>query len=107
MTIIPNPIRRVFEAILAPLVGGLIKAKVSPNLLTTIGTGILLGSGVAFGLGLAHWGGALLLLSGVMDMLDGRVAHSCGVDVLGRDIGRLGHVAFTLNQPRHRNTRPP
>ena len=75
MTIIPHPIRRVFEAMLAPLVGGLIKAKVNPNLLTTIGTMVLLVSGAAFGFGWANWGGAMLLLSGVMDMLDGRVAR--------------------------------
>jgi CDP-diacylglycerol--glycerol-3-phosphate 3-phosphatidyltransferase len=75
MTIIPSPIRRGFEALLSPLVSGLISARVNPNVLTTIGTLILVGSGFAFGVGWVHLGGFLLLLSGVMDMLDGRVAR--------------------------------
>jgi CDP-diacylglycerol--glycerol-3-phosphate 3-phosphatidyltransferase len=99
MTIVPNPIRQAFEAILAPLVGVLIKANVNPNLLTSLGTLILVGSGVAFGMGLANWGGALLLLSGVMDMLDGRVARgSDGVSKFGAfydsTLDRVGESAL-------------
>lgn len=99
MTIIPNPVRRAFEAMLSPLVGGLIKARVNPNVLTTIGTLILLASGLAYGFGLAHWGGALLLLSGVMDMLDGRVARgSDGVTKFGAfydsTLDRVGESAL-------------
>jgi CDP-diacylglycerol--glycerol-3-phosphate 3-phosphatidyltransferase len=99
MTIVPNPIRQAFEATLAPLVGVLIKANVSPNVLTSIGTLILLGSGVAFGVGLANWGGALLLLSGIMDMLDGRVARgSDGVSKFGAfydsTLDRVGESAL-------------
>jgi CDP-diacylglycerol--glycerol-3-phosphate 3-phosphatidyltransferase len=99
MTIVPNPIRQAFEAILAPLVGVLIKANVNPNVLTSLGTLILVGSGVAFGMGLANWGGALLLLSGVMDMLDGRVARgSDGVSKFGAfydsTLDRVGESAL-------------
>lgn len=99
MTIIPNPVRRAFEALLDPIVGGLIKARVNPNVLTTIGTVILLGSGLAYGFGMAHWGGALLLLSGVMDMLDGRVARgSDGVTKFGAfydsTLDRVGESAL-------------
>ena len=79
MTIIPNVFRRGLEATIEPLVSALIRARVNPNVLTTIGTLVLLGSGVAFGFGLVRLGGALLLLSGVMDMLDGRVARGGGV----------------------------
>ncbi len=75
MTIIPRPVRRGFEAALDPFVSRLIAAGVSPNVLTTLGTLILIGSGVAFGVGSVNLGGFLLLLSGVMDMLDGRVAR--------------------------------
>lgn len=75
MTIIPSPVRRAVEALLAPLVSGLIKAGVNPNVLTTIGALVLVGSGVAYGVGWVNLGGFLLLLSGVMDMLDGRVAR--------------------------------
>jgi len=79
MTIIPTVLRRALEATIAPLVSALIRHKVSPNVLTTLGTLVLLGSGVAFGFGVAQLGGALLLLSGVMDMLDGRVARGGGI----------------------------
>jgi CDP-diacylglycerol--glycerol-3-phosphate 3-phosphatidyltransferase len=78
MSLIPAPIRRVVERALEPAIRSLIRAGVSPNLITTIGTVVLLGSGLAFGLGFVRVGGALLLLSGVGDMLDGRVARGGG-----------------------------
>ena len=75
MVLIPRPIERGFEASLVPLVEWLIRRRVHPNLLTTIGTLILVGSAVAWGAGEIRLGGFLLLLSGVFDMLDGRVAR--------------------------------
>ncbi len=75
MSLVPSPLRRALEAILAPLIEALIRAKVSPNVITTLGTGVIVGSGYAFAVGVAHLGGALFLLSGVFDMLDGRVAR--------------------------------
>jgi CDP-diacylglycerol--glycerol-3-phosphate 3-phosphatidyltransferase len=78
MSLIPAPLRRLLEGALEPLIRRLIGAGVSPNVITTVGTLVLLGSGVAFGLGLVRLGGALLLLSGVGDMLDGRVARGGG-----------------------------
>jgi len=79
MTLIPGFLRRGLEATIAPIVNALIRARVSPNVITTFGTLVLLGSGAAFGLGYVHIGGLLLLLSGVMDMLDGRVARGGNV----------------------------
>ena len=75
MPLFPSPLRRALEAILAPLIEALIRAKVSPNVLTTIGTGVLLAGGYAFAVGSPRLGGAALLLSGIFDMLDGRVAR--------------------------------
>jgi CDP-diacylglycerol--glycerol-3-phosphate 3-phosphatidyltransferase len=43
-----------------------------------VGTLILVGSAVAYGLGVVRLGGFLLLVSGVFDMLDGRVARKSG-----------------------------
>lgn len=60
---------------LDPLIGLLIRAGANPNNLTTLGTLISIASAVAFSLGHASWGGFLLLLAGVFDMLDGRVAR--------------------------------
>jgi CDP-diacylglycerol--glycerol-3-phosphate 3-phosphatidyltransferase len=78
MSLIPRFVRRGFEAILSPLVNRLVAWRVSPNAITTVGTLVLVGSAVAFGVGEARLGGFLLLLSGVCDMLDGRVARKAG-----------------------------
>jgi CDP-diacylglycerol--glycerol-3-phosphate 3-phosphatidyltransferase len=78
MSLIPAVVRRGFEASLEPLVRALIAARVSPNAITTVGTAILVLSAAAFGMGAVRTGGFLLLLSGVMDMLDGRVARGGG-----------------------------
>jgi CDP-diacylglycerol--glycerol-3-phosphate 3-phosphatidyltransferase len=75
MSIIPKPLERGLEASLSPIVAWLIERRTNPNVLTTIGTIILLGSGIAYGYGIARFGGALLLLSGVFDILDGKVAR--------------------------------
>jgi CDP-diacylglycerol---glycerol-3-phosphate 3-phosphatidyltransferase len=75
MSLIPAPLRDGFERLLKPLVDDLIARHVSPNAITTIGTGILVVSGGAYAVGWPHEGGALLLASGVCDMLDGRVAR--------------------------------
>lgn len=75
MTLIPSPVRRGFDAILDPIARSLIAAKVNPNTLTTFGTLILVAGGWCYGSGYIRSGGALLLLSGVFDMLDGKVAR--------------------------------
>jgi CDP-diacylglycerol--glycerol-3-phosphate 3-phosphatidyltransferase len=78
MKLIPNRLRQLLETSLGPLVDGLIVARVNPNTLTTIGFLTLVASAVAFGFAQIRLGGGLLLLSGVMDMLDGRVARGGG-----------------------------
>ena len=75
MSLIPSPIRNAFERLLTPFVNALIRWNVSPNVITTVGTAVVLGSGVAFGMGQIRLAGVLLLLSGIGDMLDGRVAR--------------------------------
>jgi CDP-diacylglycerol--glycerol-3-phosphate 3-phosphatidyltransferase len=78
MSLIPAPMRDGFERLLKPLVDVLIARHVSPNSITTVGTGILVVSGAAYGAMWPRLGGALLLASGVCDMLDGRVARGGG-----------------------------
>jgi len=64
--------------LLGPLVQLLIRLHVRPNAITTVGTLVVLGSAVAFARGQTRWAGCLLLVSGVFDMLDGRVARDGG-----------------------------
>jgi CDP-diacylglycerol--glycerol-3-phosphate 3-phosphatidyltransferase len=78
MSLIPAPLRNGFERLLMPLVEGLVERRISPNAITTVGTALTVLSGVAFAFGAARAGAALLLLSGVLDMLDGRVARTAG-----------------------------
>ena len=75
MRLLPKPIHDGFLAVTEPVVDGLIRARVGPNLITTIGTLVVVISGVAYGLGAIRWGGALLLASGIVDTLDGAVAR--------------------------------
>jgi CDP-diacylglycerol--glycerol-3-phosphate 3-phosphatidyltransferase len=66
---------RGFYATIQPLVDRLLRSGVRPNTITTFGTSLVLVSSVAYGAGLVRWGGLLLLLSGIVDTLDGQVAR--------------------------------
>ncbi len=59
----------------APLARGLLRLGVTPNSITTVGAMLIGLSAVAYGLGHMHWGGGLLLASGILDTLDGSVAR--------------------------------
>jgi CDP-diacylglycerol---glycerol-3-phosphate 3-phosphatidyltransferase len=71
-----SALEKPFYATVSPLVERLIRSGVRPNTITTIGTGLVLVSAVAYGAGQIRLGGALLLLSGLADTLDGQVARS-------------------------------
>jgi len=74
--LVPPGMERWFFGIVRPLVDALIRRDIRPNTLTTVGVGFVLASAVAFGLGEVRLGGLLLLLSGVVDTLDGAVARA-------------------------------
>ncbi len=78
MKLIPRWIRRPFEDSLGPIADRLVVARVHPNTLTTLGFAALVASSVAFATGGVRAAGALVLLSGVLDMLDGQVARGGG-----------------------------
>ena len=59
----------------APLVRALLRSGVTPNSITTVGALCIGLSAIAYGLGHMHWGGGLLLASGLLDTLDGSVAR--------------------------------
>jgi CDP-diacylglycerol--glycerol-3-phosphate 3-phosphatidyltransferase len=79
MTFIPRWAQQPFEALLAPIARSLGGRGVKPNAITTVGTLVLLGSAAAFAAASIRLGGFLLLLSGVCDMLDGKVARGNGL----------------------------
>ena len=104
-------LEKPFYAAVDPLVAWLIRSGVRPNTITTIGTGLVLVSALAFGLGHIRIGGLLLLLSGVVDTLDGQVArggamvtkfgafYDSTLDRVGDGATFIGIGAFFLTGP--------
>ena len=78
MNVIPQRVKDGFVKLISPLARLLIKGGVHPNAITTVGTLLVIVSGVAFGVGAVRWAGLLLLLSGILDLLDGQVARQGG-----------------------------
>ena len=78
MNVIPQRVKDGFVALIGPLARALIRAGVHPNTITTVGTLLVVGSGVAFAAGAIRLGGLLLLISGILDLLDGQVARQGG-----------------------------
>jgi len=78
MNVIPQRVKDGFVGLTAPVARALIRSGVHPNAITTVGTLVVIGSGVAFGYGAIRLAGALLLLSGIFDILDGQVARQGG-----------------------------
>src|SRR6266566_3199449 len=75
MNVIPQRVRDGFGKLIEPLAVVFIRLHIRPNLITTVGTLVVIASATAFGLGWVRSGGLLLLVSGVFDLLDGRVAR--------------------------------
>jgi CDP-diacylglycerol--glycerol-3-phosphate 3-phosphatidyltransferase len=104
-------LEKPFYATVNPLVERLIRAGVRPNTITTVGTGLVLVSAVAYAGGYIRLGGALLLLSGVADTLDGQVArggamatrfgafYDSTLDRVGDGATFIGIGAFLLTAP--------
>jgi CDP-diacylglycerol--glycerol-3-phosphate 3-phosphatidyltransferase len=65
--------------ILDPLTGWLVERRAHPNMLTTLGFLVTLASGYAFHLHLVRIAGFLVLLGGLFDILDGRIARLSGL----------------------------
>ena len=78
MKLITKPVERVFFAVTSPLTNALIRVGMGPNLITTVGTLLVVASAVAFGASAVRLGGMLYLLSGIVDTLDGAVARATG-----------------------------
>src|SRR2546429_6660624 len=76
MNVIPQAVRDGFVKLVGPFARALIRWGVSPNTITTAGALVVIASAVAFGMGKMHWGGGLLLASGLFDILDGQVARN-------------------------------
>ena len=119
MNVIPQRVKDGFVRLLGPAARGLIATGVHPNTITTIGTLLVVGSGVAFGLRAIRLGGFLLLLSGILDLLDGQVARQGGksttfgafydstLDRIGESAVFAGLIWYFLTGPLPAEMKPP
>src|SRR5512140_467654 len=64
--------------IIDAMVRGLASIGIAPNILTTIGVTLNMGSAVLFGYGQFFWAGIVLIVANLFDMLDGNVARLTG-----------------------------
>jgi CDP-diacylglycerol--glycerol-3-phosphate 3-phosphatidyltransferase len=74
----PSKLREVATRLFRPVGNLFIRAGIGPNAITTLGFLVTCGSGVAFFLGWLQLAGALVLLGGAFDILDGYVARATG-----------------------------
>src|ERR1051325_5100018 len=114
MNVIPQAGKDGFVRLTKPIVGRLVRARVRPNTITTVGAGVVIGSAVAFALSDIRLGGLLLLLSGLLDILDGQVARVGGVSstfgaFYDSTLDRVGESALFAGIALHflRNGLPP
>lgn len=73
-SITPKSIKEKFLNIFVPFSRFLSEKGVSPNLITFFGTSISLFAGILFYFGKTFFGGIFVILSGLMDIIDGQVA---------------------------------
>lgn len=76
MNILPNWIRNWYLGLIQPLINLFIERKLNPNWFTTLGLIISIIAAYFFALGHHRIGGAIFLLAGTLDIIDGKVARA-------------------------------
>jgi CDP-diacylglycerol--glycerol-3-phosphate 3-phosphatidyltransferase len=99
MNVIPQAVKDGFVRLTDPVVQALIRGGVKPNTISTVGALVVVGSAVAYGTGAIRLGGALLLASGLFDILDGQVARLGGLSTTfgafyDSSLDRVGEAAL-------------
>jgi len=97
--LIPAPLSSAFLSMVDPVADVLVRWRVQPNTITVSSVVVLLGSGAAFGAGLPRLGAFWLLVSGLLDVLDGKVARRGGMATafgafFDSTLDRLGEAAL-------------
>lgn len=76
LKIFRDPVYRIID----PVVRFLIRARVHPNTISSFGVLVTMGAGLLYHLDHVRWAGLLVLLGGVVDIFDGRVARESGLE---------------------------
>jgi len=74
--LIAESVKEAYLNTLNPIVELLIKFELNPNWFTTASLILGVGAGVSYGTGNIRWAGILILLCGILDTLDGKVARA-------------------------------
>lgn len=77
--LLPGPLIAGFSDLVTPVSEWLIRMRVRPNTITSTSAIIVIGAGAAFGFDQPRLGALWLLLSGLLDILDGQVARRGGM----------------------------
>jgi phosphatidylinositol phosphate synthase len=77
--LLPRPLIAGFTDLVSPVSEWLIRLRIRPNTITMISAIIVVGAGAAFALDQPRLGALWLLISGVLDILDGQVARRGGM----------------------------
>lgn len=75
MKFLPSDLREAGTRLLTPVLELFVRSGLSPNVISTLGFMITMGAGLAYFLGSLQWGGFLVLLGGLFDVIDGYVAR--------------------------------
>jgi CDP-diacylglycerol--glycerol-3-phosphate 3-phosphatidyltransferase len=78
-----HKVRKAIEkrlvAVFSPIINWMVRRRVHPNVLSTIGFLVTMSSAFAFGYNHIRTAGVLILLGGAFDLFDGRVARATGL----------------------------
>ena len=73
---LPDGIKNWFYKFILPTVDFFVKRRLNPNYLTTVGLILSIPTAYLFGIGHLRLGGFLMLVGGVFDVIDGKVARA-------------------------------
>ena len=80
--ILPGWLKRGYLRLVEPIAGWMVRAGVSPNVITTVGTLCTAGAGALYASGYIRTGGWFMGLTALFDVLDGEVARRTGQSTL-------------------------
>ncbi len=75
MKFMPSDLREAGTRLLKPVLELFVRSGLSPNVITTMGFVVTMGAGLAYFRGSLQWGGFLVLIGGLFDVIDGYVAR--------------------------------
>jgi CDP-diacylglycerol--glycerol-3-phosphate 3-phosphatidyltransferase len=79
MAVFSTAVKDGFLAVVRPAMDALVRRRVHPNAITTVGFLITVSAGIFFFTGHLRIGGLLILLGGICDIFDGYVARGTGL----------------------------